>query len=399
MPIGYTKSGARKKRILILCSINWSYGRNIILGARHHAFTSNDIEVGYGNWEHGSEEKLSDLVERQQIDGIIARAPDKAFESALLELGIPCVNVSNVLKFSRTPQVTQDDFAVGQLAAEHLLRCGCTHFAYWEQERSYFSLERIRGFRETLGRQEQHSNITAGGSGPLIEEDTWHLVRKMKRWLKQLPDQTGIFAVLDPYALDLIGAAREIGRSVPDQLAILGVGNDEFWVDFEKIPLSSVRLPAWQIGAEACMLLEKMMAAPKGKHTELIRVPVTEVVPRQSTDILYTSDLTVQKAVAFIRENAQSAISVDDVVRASGISRSGLQRRFASLLNNSILREIQSARIERVKFYLRETDMKIATIAENCGFSDSPRLHVLFRQMTDMTPAQYRQRCQFEKLG
>ncbi|MDP0495658.1 MAG: substrate-binding domain-containing protein [Verrucomicrobiota bacterium JB024] len=393
------RSEATKKRILILCPIEWSYGRNIILGARHHAFTSNNLEIGHGTWEPGASESLADLVKRQKIDGVIARAQNQDFENALLESGVPCVNVSNVLKVTKTAQVTQDDFSVGRLAAEHLHRCGCSHFAYWEQDDSYFSLERVRGFRDTISQLAAPKAISQGSSGPLGEEDTTKLINKMKRWLKKLPDQTGIFTVLDPYALDLIRAAKEIGRNVPEQLAILGVGNDEFWVDFEHIPLSSVKLPAWQIGAEACTLLDKMMCDSTAKQNELIRVPVTEVVPRQSTDILYTSDEAVQKAIAFIRENAQSAISVDEVVRASGISRSGLQRRFASLLDNSILSEIQAARIERVKFFLRETDMKIANIAEVCGFSDSPRLHVLFRQITDLTPAQYRQRCKFEKLA
>jgi LacI family transcriptional regulator len=117
---------------------------------------------------------------------------------------------------------------------------------------------------------------------------------------------------------------------------------------------------------------------------------VTEVASRRSTDVIFAGDEAVKRAVAYIRQHASENIYVEDVIRASGISRSGLQRRFATALGKSILEEIQRARISRVQTLLRMTDLKLSAIAEACDFPNTPRLHVLFREITAQTPGEYR---------
>ncbi|AHF93157.1 AraC family transcriptional regulator [Opitutaceae bacterium TAV5] len=385
-------------RMLMTVRTDWEYGRNMTLGARHYAFTTGQIEVGNGSLQAG--ESLEAVVRRQAIDGVIAAAQSREEEEQLLALPVPAVNVSNVLGSPRLPLVTQDDRAVGRLAAEHLLACGCTTFAYWEQHDARFSQERVRGFSGELERRMPDVTCIAGGGKSLALEEGPVLIARMRKWLKKLPPQTGVFAVLDPFALHLLQAAREIGKRVPEDIAVLGAGDDEFWTDFENIPLSSVKLPAWQIGMEAAKLLERLMhgggtrsrqageATPESPLQQ--HLPVTEVAARRSTDVLYAEDEAVTKAVAYIREHAAENIYVENVVRASGISRSGLQRRFAASLGRSLLAEIQRERIARVKTLLRTTEMKMTAVAEACDFPNTPRLHVLFRQHTGQTPGEYR---------
>lgn len=374
-------------QMLMICRPDWEYGRNMMLGARHYAFTTGAIEVGNGLLKPG--DSVQEVVRRQHIDGIIAVIHHREFEEELLQLPIPVVNVSNVLSSTRLPLVTQDDEQVGRLAAEHLAACGCTTFACWEQKNARFSNERLHGFREALALLSPSAPCHTSGCGPIAKEQGPELIARMRRWLRKLPPQTGIFAVLDPFALHLLQAAREESRPVPEDLAILGAGDDEFWVDFERIPLSSVKLPSWQIGVEATKLLEMMMRTGQ-KPDGSLHLAVTEVAARRSTDVLFAKDEAVKRAVAYIRQHAAENIYVEDVVRASGISRSGLQRRFSSVLGKSVLHEIQRARIARVQSLLRTTDLKLAAIAESCDFPDTPRLHVLFRQFTNRTPGEYR---------
>lgn len=373
--------------MLMICRPDWEYGRNMMLGARHYAFTRGSIEAGNGLLAPG--ESVKNVVRQQHIDGIIAVVQDREFEKELLRLPIPVVNVSNVLSPSHLPMVTQDDFQVGTLAAEHLIACGCLTFACWEQKETQFSRERLNGFQTALERHLPGAPFFLGGSGRLTDEQGSALTGRMRKWLRKLPPQTGIFAVLDPFALHLLQAAREENRNVPESLAVLGAGDDEFWVDFERIPLSSVKLPSWQIGMEAARLLETLMQEG-AKTANSIHLPVTEVATRRSTDVIFVEDQAVLRAVTFIRQHASENIYVGDVVRASGISRSGLQRKFAATLGKSILDEIQRVRITRVQTLLRTTDLKLSAIAEACNFSDTPRLHVLFRQLTNRTPGEYR---------
>lgn len=382
-----SQSRKRHHQMLMICRPDWAYGRNIMLGARHHAFTSGRIEVGNGLLLPG--EPVADVVRAQHIDGIIAVVQNRELEDELLALRIPVVNVSNVLNHTRLPLVTQEDEQVGRLAAEHLIACGCTSFAYWTQRDALFAAQRVRGFCEALERQRPGVTCHAGESGSIAVEQGPGLVARMRKWLRKLPPHTGVFAVLDPFALHMLQAAREAKRAVPEDLAVIGAGDDEFWVDFERIPLSSVKLPSWQIGVEAARLLETMMLGGR-KEVSPIRLPVTEVAARRSTDVIFGGDEAVKRAVAYIREHAAHNIYVEDVVRAAGVSRSNLQRRFTSALGRSVLTEIQRARIGRVQALLRMTDMKLPAIAEACDFPNTPRLHVLFRQISGQTPGEYR---------
>jgi LacI family transcriptional regulator len=374
---------------LLNIGIGWEYGRDIILGARHYAFATGHITLGNGMLKRGA--ALENMARERRIDGIIARVRDKALEQRLLRLPVPCVNISNVMPSTRLPLVTQDDEAVGRLAAEHLLACGCTTFACWGQRNARFSQGRIKGFRGTLrGRAPWAKCVVEEGPALPAKKDSAHIAR-MGAWLKKLPRQLGIFGVLDPFALHLIRAAQEIGRDVPEDIAIIGAGDDEFWVDFENVPLSSVKLPSRQIGFEAAALLHKLMDGRKAAALSgELHLPVTAVSARRSTDVLFVEDEAVARAVAFIREHAAENVYVEDVARASGISRSGLKVRFKQALGRSILSEIQRVRIARVQYFLRTTDMKLTAIAEACDFPSSPRLNVLFRQATGQTPGEYR---------
>jgi LacI family transcriptional regulator len=376
-------------RMQLICDTNLEYFRNVILGARHYGFTTGRM-VLVDRWIAREEEtNLAATVRRDRIDGIIAQVQEKRFEDQLMRLPVPVVNISNALTPSRLPLVTQDDDAVGRLAAEHLLARGCAVFGFWGQVASSFSDERKRGFQAALQNKLPGARCIETEGPPIAEETGAPLIRRMARWLKRLPRPLGIFTVLDTFALHLLRAAQGLGLRVPEDAAILGAGDDEFWVEFESIPLSSVKLPSRQIGYEAAALLDTLMTKGK-KHARNQHLPVTEVAARRSTDVLFVEDEAVTRAVAYIREHAAENVYVENVVRAAGISRSGLQARFKRALGRSMLDEIQSTRIARVRLLLRTTGMKLSAIAEACDFPDTPRLHVLFRQHTGQTPGQYR---------
>jgi LacI family transcriptional regulator len=178
---------------------------------------------------------------------------------------------------------------------------------------------------------------------------------------------------------------------VPEDIAILGVGNDEFWIDFGETPLSSIKLASHQTGYDAARLLHDLMTGREaGSPLRFPEGAVYEVATRKSTDIIYVSDPAVAKAAAFIREHATQAISVGDVVRASGISRVVLQKRFKAAVGRSMLAEIQRIRIELAKTLLRTTDAKMDTIAERCQFTNAQRFCTLFRKLAGQPPGHYR---------
>ncbi|MFH1496675.1 MAG: substrate-binding domain-containing protein [Verrucomicrobiota bacterium] len=360
------------------------YFRDTVLGARRYGFSTGRMVFADRWLPHELAGDLRKLVKRDGVQGIVAAIHSAETERRFAGLGIPVVNVSNAILRPRLPVVTQDDVAVGRLAAEHLRACGCRVFGFWGQRAASYSEERLAGFRAGLAGE----TLAADGcvDGAESPEESYG---RMKAWLAKQARPLGLFAVLDSYALALMRAARDLGWRVPEDVAVLGAGDEDFLVEFESVPLSSVRLPARQIGHEAAALLDRMMTrgvrAAKGA-----RLPGAEIVARRSTDVIYAEDEAVGRAVRFIRERAVTNPYVGDVAKAAGLSAVALQSRFRAALGRTVLEEITRVRVGRAQELLAGTELKMDAVAERCGFPNSQRFSVVFREVAGVSPGAYR---------
>jgi LacI family transcriptional regulator len=380
------KQGTKRTpfRVQVVAQESLGYFRDTVLGVRRYGFSTGRMVFADRWLDHEIEGDLRRLVKRDGIQGIVASIHTPAQERRFAALGIPVVNVSNAIRRPRLPVVTQDDGAVGRLAAEHLRGCGCRAFGFWGHTAGNYSEERLAGFRAGLEGERPAENGCADGA-----ESVAVLYARMKAWLAKQARPLGLFAVLDTHALLLMRAARELGWRVPEDVAVLGAGDEDFWVEFESVPLSSVRLPARQIGHDAAALLDRMMTCgvPTAKG---MRLAGAEIVARRSTDVIYAEDEAVGRAVRYIRERAVTNPYVADVAKAAGVSVVALQTRFRAALGRTVLEEIQRMRVGRAQELLAGTELKMAVVAERCGFPNSQRFSVLFRQVAGMAPSAYR---------
>jgi LacI family transcriptional regulator len=333
---------------------------------------------------------------RPAPDGIIAHLNTPRLVAEARSLRIPVVNNSRRIEDTGLPSVTSDDVAAGRLAAEHLLGCGFRHFAFYGREGIPFSLARSRGFVravEAAGFQcdlylrEQH---TPGR--PKLNER-----RRVQRWLAGLPRPVGVLALTDWCALDLYDACARLGLRVRDEVGIVGVDNDEFVCESCDPSLSSVDNRPERIGYEAAALLMRLLrgGAPP---TETVLIPPLGVVARQSTDVFVGGDPHVAAALHFIRDHADRALEVKDVLARVPLSRRILERRFRKDLGRSVLEEIHRHRVERIQQLLTTTDHTIGEIAEACGFENPSYIATLFRKKTGLTPRAYRRQYQNRRL-
>lgn len=381
-----TKHGKAKTpfRVQVVAEETQAYFRDTVLGARRYGFSTGRMVFADRWLPHELAGDLRKLVKRDGIQGIVAALHSSATERRFAALGIPVVNVSNAILHPRLPVVTQDDRAVGRLAAEHLRSCGCRVFGFWGQRAASYSEERLAGFRaELAGETVVEDGCVDGAEAPA------ELYARMKAWLAKQARPLGLFAVLDSYALSLMRAARELGWRVPEDVAVLGAADEDFLVEFESVPLSSVRLPARQIGHEAAVLLDVMMTRGR-REAKGARLPGAEIVARRSTDVIYAEDEAVGRAVRFIRELAVTNPYVGEVAKAAGVSVVALQTRFRAALGCTVLEEIQRVRVGRAQGLLANSELPMSAVAERCGFPNSQRFSVLFRQVAGMAPSVYR---------
>jgi LacI family transcriptional regulator len=212
---------------------------------------------------------------------------------------------------------------------------------------------------------------------------------QVARWLHGLPKPVGLMACNDMRGRQVLDACRVIGAAVPEEVAVIGVDNEEILCELSDPPLSSVVPNAERIGYDAASTLSAMMAGGRCRPKRVLVEPLG-VLTRRSTDVLAVEDRQVAAAARFIRDHACEGIQIGDVLRAVGMSRSTLERRYQKFMGRSPKHDLLRFRLERAKQLLAETDFPVALVAEKLGFEHTEYLSVVFKKKTGLTPARFR---------
>jgi LacI family transcriptional regulator len=379
------------RHVAILIETSRADGRGLLRGiARYNR--------EQGNWStyfqpQGLGDPAPPWLSGWQGDGILARIENRLVARAVLQAGVPVVNLRGTLSDLPFPFIGSDNEAVGRLAAEHLLERGFRQFAFCGLRRGYHpGIDRrcdcFQRFIERAGYPCQVLEDT-----PRRRPRTWEQEQdRIAHWIAGLPKPVGIMTANDDRGLQVLDACRRIGAAVPDQVAVLSVDNDEYLCGLSLPSLSSIDLNSEQTGYQAAALLDRLM---KGKRPprHLPEIAPAGVVVRGSTDVLATDDADVVRAVQFIRENACRRIHVLEVVQHVSVSRAALEPRFRHVLGRTMHQEIRRVQIERAKTLLGETNLPIKFIAQQAGFQTVQYLTRAFRRLTGNTPAAFRRRC------
>jgi LacI family transcriptional regulator len=203
-------------------------------------------------------------------------------------------------------------------------------------------------------------------------------------------------AVLANHAVaahDLADLCQNLGLCVPDDVAILGVGDDELECDLAFPALSSVAIPGERIGFEAAKLLDEMLAGKRAAQMALYLPPV-RVITRQSTNNFAVDEPVVTAALHSIRNHFAGPLKVSALAAAVKVRRRVLEERFRSLLGRSVLAEVHRVRVEHLKALLAESKLSMSQVAQQSGFSSRQRMASVFRKLTGLSPSQYRRQVQ-----
>ncbi len=301
---------------------------------------------------------------------------------------VPVVSLTADVETLSIPRVLLDNMRIGQLAAEHLMDRGFENLGFYKFSDIHDVQGREKGFRQTVesaGRKyfplDWHA---ASQQQPSRKWFDW-----LKRQLKRLPLPMGILAQSDNRASLLISACEAVGIAVPEQIAVIGVDNDEYACEFAPVPLSSVDSNREALAYEGAFLLGKLMEGGRPPAEPIVVAP-KGIVIRKSSDILAIEHKAVARALGFIWEHFLEPISVDDVIEASRMSRCGLYRAFEKHVGRSIGDELARKRVERAKRLLVETDAKLHRIASQSGFSGGEHFSRAFTRLVGTTPSAYR---------
>ncbi len=374
-------------RIGLAVNHSYAYYRGVLRGIAHYAETKPE-------WLFTSvfpEEQSLQALGRLRPAGLIASVHLQVLVQALSCWRRPVVNVSAVLPRLRFPRVGVDNVRVGQLAAAHFLERGLRNFGFVGPPDHVFSTERRPAFCQAL-REAGHS-VACHDTPVNLPIDPlgrrWDLDRGVYRWLRALPKPVGLFVADDEWGVQVAEACRQVGLHVPEDVALLGVDDDDLDCELTRPRLSSVVVPAERIGYEAAALLDRLLAGHKPPAGPVL-IPPLGVATRRSTDVLAIDDREVVAAVRFIREHAHMPLRVTDVLREVPVSRRTLERRCHQALGWGVGEEIRRAHLELARRLLARTDLPMKAVAQKSGFSDFRHMAVVFRHELGLPPTAYR---------
>ena len=384
---------AQRLRIALLIDSSRAYRRDLLRGIAAYARV-------HGPWSFSYHSQPLDKALPRQLrywrgDGVIIRTEDSDLIQKVAGLNLPTVGEFGAREHAGIPGIDSDHQAVARLAADHLLERGFANFAYC----GFVPAHSVEGYRDHF--VEYLSELgwqiaVYEGLPPLQTAQISSIAKDRRReaalaaWLGSLRKPTGVLASNDMCALQVLNACGEYGIAVPDDVAVIGVDNDEVLCELGDPPLTSVDPNARETGYQVASLLHSMIS-DKALPSDRAVIKPKGVVARQSTNVTAIGDTDTALAMHFIRQHACDSISTEDVIKHVQLSRSTLERRFAKFVGRSPKAEIVRVQLERVKELLSTTDLPLARIAELTGFNYVEYMCDLFKRTTGQTPGQFRQ--------
>jgi LacI family transcriptional regulator len=284
------------------------------------------------------------------------------------------------------------------LAADHFLDRGFRHLVFCGYPGVGFSDQRCQAFVQCVEARGFVAEVfvpprdSSRKQNTITRETTAEFSEHgLDTWLTRLSKPVAVFACNDVRARQVLNACHRASLAVPDDVAVLGVDNDEVICDLSFPSLSSIEPNTKQIGYEGAALLDQMMSGNLISKENVLIAP-TGVHVRRSSDVLAVEDRNVATALRYIRDHACEGVTVQNVVRNLAVSRTTLDRRFHDVLGRSPKDEIDRIRVERARQLLELTDHKLATIANMVGYGMAPQFVTAFKRLTGVTPGEFR-RC------
>jgi LacI family transcriptional regulator len=396
---------ARRLKIALLVESSRASLREMLRGIADYARLHGPWTIYH--FEETSKPGTLTQLKRWGAQGIIAPIKSPKQIEQLTKLDLPVVDTLGQYEVEGIPEILCDERAVAELAAQHLLERGFEHFGFCGLPGLRYSLDRCTHFAQILAEAGYETSVYNDVKPPHgddifsmeFEGKLHQNAEAFAQWIGSLPKPLGLMACNDARARQVVDVCTEYGLAVPEEIAVIGVDDDDLICELSDPTLSSVRQNSQKHGYEAAALLHRMIvvrgetkAVGKSYTVEKSYIEPLGIVMRKSTDVLAIPDREVAVAVHFIREHFADGISVTDVLERVPLSRSTLERRFTKTIGRSPKAEILRVQLNRVRDLLAVTDFPVSKIADLTGFNYVAYMCNAFKEKTGLTPGQFRRK-------
>ena len=281
-PIKPNAANKDNPRVLLVMDMYMAYGRGLLRGIAKYCKIHRSWQTHLQKAASISE--IFQLAQRWGADAIIADIPYEKHQEKLLSLDIPFITTLAPPKTNKQMYYIEwDNFSIGAVAARYYLDNHFKSYAFCGYKDFLWSKKRGQGFCQTLQ--------TKGFSASVYERPRSHTLQRgtkelasLADWLKDLAHPIAVFACNDARARHVIEACELAHLQVPQEVAVIGTGNDEIECDLFNPPLSSIDLNIERAGYEAAELLQKLIVGQQ-INSNVILIQPKYVVERESTNL------------------------------------------------------------------------------------------------------------------
>ena len=310
-----------------------------------------------------------------ECDGIFMDTRNKEVIRRMTAAGLPIVRFYDYL-YQKRPDMIDigvDNRKIGMLAAEWFLRRGFKNFAYCgntcskdddEVEKAFVAAVAKAGFRcsvfderTLMKKMDCKRSITI-------------LLRCLDKWIKTLPPRTAVLCLHDFRANHFMQTCLRHGRSVPDDIAIMGQYNDIAVCACSPVTISSIDVNPRALGEAVMRILENAIDNPvEPKLRRTFSVPPTGIVERESTATYPVNPPWFAKVLLMLDANLDKSISAAGLAKAAGVSHTMLQRVFHKTFRTTAGKYITSLKMREAKRLIDENRISLKEVAKRTGFS------------------------------
>lgn len=322
-------------------------------------------------------------------DGCIAMAGRPELTRFIQSLGVPVVDVTHQTA-GTFPRIHEDDSAIGTLAAEYFLGLGFKHFACYRTDAFNVSEVRSRSFARRTEKSGHPTQLLLWDRYGKRKPKDW---RRRKDWLARelssLPKPAAVFCIDDRMAVNAIEACLECSIRIPDEVAVLGVGNLEMACECSAVSLSSIRVDFEAFGFRAGEILDGVLNGDT-PPSEPVLLPPQGIEERRSTYTLAVDEPAGRQALRFMLDHFTSRIGIREVTEAGGLTRRQLTYITQKELGIAPARLLEDIRIKKACELLNTTNHTVERVAYETGLGNALRLQRVFRKRFNTSPGAWR---------
>jgi LacI family transcriptional regulator len=378
-------------KILLLIDYSSEFSRGLLKGIIHYS-------KDYGPWTFYKlpsfyktlygKKGVIEWAKKWNADAVIGQWDAEDID-LLRTLNIPIILKNSKERSTFFSNITGDYYSTGVMAAKFFQQKKFNNFAFYGLKGAIWSKERAEGYRNEIEKIKGNYYYFETDD---IGYDQWGKSQiKLFDWLVSLPKPVALFACDDSFALQVSEICKINNIDIPNQIALLGVDNDELICNLSDPPISSIVLDVEKGGYDVGRYLHQLVKKEKTDTFNIVVNPV-RVETRLSTERYVISNKYILTVVNHIEKNFTTTISINDLIKLVPLSRRILEVKFKEEMGTPIYQFILKCRIDLFAQLLVTTDKTMLDIALRSGFNDIKNLSRTFKKFKNCSPIEYKRK-------